>query len=90
MKEITLQLQNDEGLHARPAGILAKAASQYQSKIELKAKGVTKNAKSIMSILSLGLEKGDEIQVLADGTDESEAIQNIQNLFQTKFEAENA
>lgn len=90
MTEITIQLQNDEGLHARPAGILAKAASQYQSKIELKAKGVTKNAKSIMSILSLGLEKGDEIQILADGADESEAIQNLQNLFQSKFEAENA
>ena len=90
MKEVKLQLQNDEGLHARPAGILAKAASQYQSKIEIKAKGMAKNAKSIMSILALGLEKGDEIQLLADGADEAEAIQKLQTLFQNKFEAEHA
>lgn len=90
MKKIIIQLQNEEGLHARPAGILAKVASQYQSKIELKAKGVAKNAKSIMSILSLGLEKGDEIELLADGADEAEAIQKLQNLFQNKFETENA
>ena len=86
MTEITLQLQNEEGLHARPAGVLAKTATQYQSKIEIKAKGLVKNAKSIMSILSLGLEKGDQIQLAAEGSDESEAIETLQILFQNKFE----
>lgn len=86
MTELKITLHNNEGLHARPAGILAKAAAQYQSKIELRAKGMTKNAKSIMSILALGLEKGDEVEILADGTDESTAVNSIKSLFESNFE----
>lgn len=86
MTELKITLQNNEGLHARPAGILAKAASQYQSKIELRAKGTTKNAKSIMSILALGLEKGDEVEILADGADESVAVNSLKSLFESNFE----
>lgn len=85
MTEITVLLENAEGLHARPAAILAKAAGQYQSKIEIKAKGQTKNAKSIMGILSLSLEKGDEIQIVADGADEAQAADSIKALFSSQF-----
>jgi phosphotransferase system HPr (HPr) family protein len=86
MTQLTVQLLNEDGLHARPAGLLAKAASQFQSKIELKAKGMQKNAKSIMSIMALGLEKGDEIEIFADGADESSAIETLKKLFTDKFE----
>jgi phosphocarrier protein len=85
MTEITVRLENADGLHARPAAILAKAAGQYQSKIELKAKGQTKNAKSIMSILSMGLEKGDEVQIIADGSDEALATDSLKALFLSQF-----
>lgn len=85
MTELTLTLENADGLHARPAAILAKAASQFQAKIDLKAKGQTKNAKSIMGILSLGLEKGDRIQIVADGADEAGAAEALRALFQSQF-----
>ncbi len=86
MRQITIQLANDEGLHARPAGILVKVASRYNCKIELSAKGQIKNAKSIMNILALGLEKGDEFHISADGVDEVEALESLQNLIQSNFE----
>ena len=58
--EKTVVLKNETGLHARPAGIFVKAASQFASKIQIRAKDQTINAKSIMNILSLGLETGSE------------------------------
>ena len=85
MKDVTLKLENADGLHARPAGMLAKAASGFQSKIELRSKGLSKNAKSIMSILSMSLEHGDEVQIVADGTDEGPAVEALRGLFQNKF-----
>lgn len=84
--ETNVTLTNDDGLHARPAGILAKTAAQFTSKIELCAHGETKNAKSIMSIMSLGLKTGDVITLKADGDDATPAIAAIQQLFLNKFE----
>lgn len=83
--EITLTLKSKDGLHARPAGILAKLTSQYQSKVEFSANGVSKNAKSIMSLMSLGLKGGESILVKAEGSDAVEAILAIKQLFETDF-----
>ena len=85
MTEITLTLENADGLHARPAAILAKTAARYTSKIDLKAKGLTKNAKSIMGILSLSLEKGDQVSIVADGADEAGATDALRGLFAAQF-----
>lgn len=85
--EKTVSLLNEDGLHARPAGILAKTAAQFTSKVELCAHGESKNAKSIMSIMSLGLKTGDEIILRADGEDAHQAVDTIQKLFLNKFEA---
>ena len=51
--EIKLKLLNEEGMHARPAGILVKRVNQFQSKIELSFNGKSANARSLLSILSL-------------------------------------
>ncbi|MBX2987059.1 MAG: HPr family phosphocarrier protein [Bdellovibrionaceae bacterium] len=85
MTEFTVRLENAEGLHARPAAVMVKLASQFQSKIEIKAKGQVKNAKSLMSLLSLGLEKGDEIQIIAQGEDGAAAASALQKLIQNQF-----
>ncbi len=79
-------LINEDGLHARPAGILAKAAGQFTSKIEISSNGITKNAKSIMSIMSMGLKTGDSILIKADGDDSNAALECLINLFNNKFE----
>lgn len=85
MTELLFKLENAEGLHARPAGMLAKTASQFQSKIEIHARGQAKNAKSIMSLLSLGLEKGDEVRLVADGADEQAALESLRGLVDRQF-----
>ena len=83
--EATVTLISSDGLHARPAGILAKCAAQYQSKVELVANGISKNAKSIMSLMSLGLKGGESILIRAEGSDASQVVVAIQKLFESQF-----
>lgn len=81
MKELTLTIQGESGLHARPAGLLAAEAQKYQSNIQIEKEARTINAKSIMSVLSLGGAKGDTVTVKIDGDDEAEAAAGIEALF---------
>ncbi len=78
-------VQNEAGIHARPAALLVKVAAQYTSDINIEFKDKTINAKSIMNILSAGLQKGDEIKITAAGPDQDVALQALVELFNTKF-----
>ena len=62
-----ITLQNETGLHARPAGELAKLASAFKSNINLNVDGKTVNAKSILGIMSLGIKANTEIEIECDG-----------------------
>lgn len=75
-REITIQLPS--GLEARPVAMLVQVASQYESEIHLESDGRTVNAKSIMGMMTLGLDTGEKVLVTADGSDEKEAVQNIE------------
>jgi len=86
--ECDLILNLETGLHARPAGVLAKLASQFQAKIELERNGQKKNAKSVMSLMSLGAKNGDALKLSATGADAKPAVERIQVLFQNGFHAE--
>ena len=67
-----------EGLHARPAGELVKLAKSYTGTRTLISNGVREvNAASVLSVLSLGLKKGDEVEVKADGPDEVMAVESL-------------
>ncbi|WP_184307765.1 HPr family phosphocarrier protein [Anaerosolibacter carboniphilus] len=81
MERTTLIVQNETGLHARPAALLMRLAERFQSQIELEKNGRRCNAKSIMGILSMGVKKGDELVITAEGTDAAQAIQAIEELF---------
>ena len=88
MKKINIKLLNEEGLHARPATLFSKTAMKYKCDIELHKNGDTINAynpKSILSILSMGAIKGDELTITANGEDEEEAILKIAELIQNSF-----
>ncbi len=85
MIEKTLKVLNEEGLHARPAGILAKSAAGFSSTIEISFNGKNVNAKSIMSLMGLGLKKDSEFLLKINGTDESNALLAIEELFINKF-----
>lgn len=75
-KPVTIQANMD--MEARPIAHLVQEASQYSSKVYIELDEKKINAKSIMGMMSLGLNIGEEINVIADGKDEEEAISSIE------------
>ncbi|MBQ7066820.1 MAG: HPr family phosphocarrier protein [Lachnospiraceae bacterium] len=75
-RSMTIQLTS--GLEARPVAVLVQKASQYDSTVYIEAEGKKVNAKSIMGMMSLGLDKGEEVTVITDGSDESDAMSSIE------------
>ncbi len=75
-KSITIKLSS--GLEARPVAVLVQKASQHESTIYIESEGKKVNAKSIMGMMSLGLNMGEEVTVIADGSDESAAVDKIE------------
>lgn len=74
-KKVTVK--NMTGFHLRPAGILCKIAMNYQSSVHFRMNTVTANAKSVLSVLGAGVKSGDEIEIICDGPDEVEALENV-------------
>ena len=68
---------DETGIHARPATILVRTATKFDSDIELEYNSKKVNLKSIMGVMSLGVGKGAEVTIYADGKDEAEAIEAI-------------
>lgn len=83
--EQTFKILNEEGMHARPAGAFVKVANEFKSAVEVKANGLTKNGKSIMGLMSLGLAKDSEITLVTKGEDEAEAMKKLGALIENKF-----
>jgi phosphocarrier protein len=75
MIEINLILTNKLGLHARPAADFTKLAAGFKSKITLKAKGKTVDAKSILMVMTMGIRQGELLTIIAEGPDEVECIE---------------
>ncbi|WP_139906191.1 HPr family phosphocarrier protein [Clostridium thermarum] len=85
MEAKNVVIQNKLGMHARPAQIFAKEAAQFSSKITI-TKGERKaSGKSVINIIALGLVKGTEITVSAEGDDEKEAVKTLVDLINSKF-----
>ncbi|HOG45689.1 MAG TPA: HPr family phosphocarrier protein [Anaerolineae bacterium] len=78
MKEIELVVGNRTGLHARPAREFVNIARQFQSDIRVSHGVKSANAKSLLSILTLGVERGGTIRIQASGEDEEAALQALQ------------
>ena len=81
-KRVEIQLAN--GLEARPVAMLVQVASQHDSTVYIQSAGKKVNAKSIMGMMTLGLAPGEEVTVTADGADEEEAIQSIEQYLSAK------
>ncbi len=73
---MTIKLEG--GLEARPIAMLVQVASQHECSVYIEADNKRVNAKSIMGMMSFGLDSGAEITVLADGADEEEAVSDIE------------
>ena len=79
MIQRSMQIQLANGLEARPVAVLVQKASMFDSKIYIEAEGKKVNAKSIMGMMSLGLNTGEQVTVIADGEDEAAAVENLEN-----------
>ncbi len=77
MKELTYVISDEMGIHARPAGLLVKAVSRFQSNITIQKGQAEGNAKSIIALMTLGVKRGDEVTFLIDGPDEAEASESL-------------
>jgi len=83
--EKTVTIQNQAGLHARPASLFVKTAGQFQSEIKVIMENKVANAKSIMNIMTLGAKKGTVLTLQAEGPDAAEAIEALAGLIENKF-----
>lgn len=83
--EKTLMINNETGLHARPASQLVKKAAKFKSKIEIITGEKEVNAKSIMGIMSLGIGKGDEITLKAEGEDAEAAVEGLTEFIEVEL-----
>ena len=75
MKEFKYVVTDPEGIHARPAGMLAKEAKNFKSKITLVGNGREADALRLMAVMSLGLKQGAEMTVRVEGEDEEQAAE---------------
>lgn len=85
MHKIEVILKNETGLHARPASLFVREASKYKSDIKVIKGDGEYNAKSILSILSMGAGKDDKLTIIAEGCDGKEALEAIEALINNDF-----
>jgi phosphocarrier protein HPr len=80
MPERDVTLDNEVGLHARPAAVFSKAAARFDSSVTVVKSGAEANAKSVLSVLKLDVLKGDKVTIRAEGQDEQEALAELVKL----------
>ena len=83
MKDIIVQ--NQIGLHARPATFFVQKATEYKSTIWITRNERKANAKSLLGVLSLGITKDTNITIIAEGVDEQDAVEGLIELINSKF-----
>lgn len=82
-------MENGVGLHAGPASLFIQKANSYKSSIWVEKDDCRVNAKSLLGVLSLGISKGTTITIIADGSDESDAVKGLCDLIDGNFTASN-
>ncbi len=82
MKHFTYTIQDEVGLHARPAGLLAKEAQKYKAKIVLEMDGKQAELTRLMAVMGMGIRKGDVIHIFVEGEDEAIAAKEMERFFQ--------
>ena len=84
IKSVTIN--NQVGLHARPATFFIQKANEYRCSIWVEKDDRKVNAKSLLGVLSLGIVCGTAVNIIADGADEQEAVDTLAELVNSKFE----
>ncbi len=85
MQEATVVVRHEVGLHARPAAMFVQTAKRFKSEVHVSKDDREVDAKSILSILTLGANQGAVLIIKANGEDEKEAVNALQELVETNF-----
>ena len=85
MLDKTVTIVNKLGLHARAAAKFVTLASSFSSEVKLGRNGQEVNGKSIMGVMMLAASKGTDIRLIAEGSDEHEAIEKLTELIENRF-----
>ena len=83
-----VMVQNQDGLHARPATFFIQKANEFRSSIWIEKEERRVNAKSLLGVLSLGIIGGTQIKIIADGADEQAAVNALVALVESGFSEE--
>ena len=84
VKDVTIN--NQVGLHARPATFFIQKANEFKSSIWVEKEERRVNAKSLLGVLSLGIVQGTTVSLIADGADEEAAVEALVELINTEFD----
>ena len=82
MREFRYVIKDEQGIHARPAGLFVKEAASCESKITISKDGKEVDAKRILGVMGLGGKKDQEIVLKAEGSDEDQAIEKLSKFLQ--------
>ncbi len=85
MKTFSYTVKDEVGIHARPAGLLAKKAKEFQSTITLEKDGKSAAATKLMAVMGMGVKCGDTVNVTVDGADEDTAAAAMEEFFKSNF-----
>lgn len=85
MKQFNYTITDPLGIHARPAGLLAKEAKKFSAACMITKDGQTKKLTQLMMIMSLGVKQGDIVTITAEGADEDAAIEALEVFFKSNL-----
>ena len=86
MVKDTIVIENETGLHARPATEISKEAMKYKSDIKFVVNGKTLNAKSPLMIMAAGIKTKTEMEIICDGEDENEALESLKTVIKNQID----
>ena len=82
----TIIIENETGLHARPATEISKEAMKYKSDIKFVVNGKTLNAKSPLMIMAAGIKSKSEMEIICDGEDEKESLKGLMTVIKNQID----
>ncbi|MGN0596162.1 MAG: HPr family phosphocarrier protein [Ruminiclostridium sp.] len=85
MKTFSYTIKDEIGIHARPAGLLAKKAKEFESTITLEKNGKSAAATKLMAVMGLGVKHGETINITVEGADEEAAAAAMQEFFEANL-----
>ncbi|PYI51504.1 HPr family phosphocarrier protein [Paenibacillus flagellatus] len=81
----TVTVQNEQGFHVRPAQLFVEKAGAFEARIRVRGGAGEADGKSMLELMTLGLEKGSALTIEADGPDEAEAVRTLAELVDGRF-----